>query len=47
MDLSQNPPSMMLSTIEVKTLIPWAISDALAHLTCAPTWEKWLVLVQI
>jgi hypothetical protein len=47
-DLDQNLAFVPLLTNEVKTLTPLrAIFDALAHLTFALAWEKWVVLDQI
>jgi hypothetical protein len=44
-DLGQNLVFTPLLTIELETLAPsWAIFDVPAHLTFAPTWEKWVVL---
>jgi len=46
-DLSRNLTFFHLLIIEVGTLTPWAIFNALAHLTSAPTWEKWVISDQI
>jgi hypothetical protein len=47
-DLSQNLTFVHLLIIEVGTLTPsWAIFNAFAHLTFAPTWEKWVISDQI
>jgi hypothetical protein len=43
-DLGQTLAYVPLLTTKVETLIPfWAIFDALAHLTFALAWEKWVV----
>jgi hypothetical protein len=45
---SQNFIFVLLLIVELETLAPsWGIFDVLAHLTFAPTWEKWVVSDQI